>query len=180
MDYDLLAEQVGDPDWSYEALLPFFKKTEKYEGNYPNHKAHGETGDLFVSKLGPNPMVDAFVNAAKEMGFQEKDPNGPQTQSFARLDVTLKDGIRWGTYNAFLKPILKRRTLTIYRYSRVIKVHLDRQKNAYGVTYMRHGMQKFVRARKEIIVSAGAVDSPKLLMLSGIGIKKRLHQVGVK
>jgi choline dehydrogenase-like flavoprotein len=59
------------------------------------------------------------------------------------------------------------------------QIHLDRRKHAYGVTFIRHGMQKFVRAHKEIVVSAGAVDSPKLLMLSGIGIKSHLHQVGV-
>lgn len=57
---------------------------------------------------------------------------------------------------------------------------MDRRKNAYGVTYMRHGMQKFVRAKKEIVISAGAIDSPRLLMLSGIGMRSDLHQVGVR
>lgn len=99
---------------------------------------------------------------------------------FGRMDVTIKDGKRFSTYDAFLKPIESSRpNLKIYLYSKVIKIHLDKSKTAYGLTYLRHGVQKFVRARKEIVISAGAVDSPKLLMLSGIGIKQHLHEIGV-
>ena len=97
------------------------------------------------------------------------------------MDVTIKDGKRFTAYDAFLKNIENRRSnLRIYLYSRAIKIHLDRSKTAYGVTYKRHGFIKFARARKEIIVSAGAIDSPKLLLLSGIGPREDLHSVGVR
>jgi choline dehydrogenase-like flavoprotein len=168
-------------------------------------KYHGSGGPLYVGKLKDRSILaDYFIKAAKEMGFQERDPNSKQSQGFSQLDATLKNGARWGTFEAFLQPILHRRNLVIYRYARVIKIHLDRRKNCYGVTYIRHGMKKFVRARKEVIIrlelysivfqkylygihmyeidihSAGAVDSARLLMLSGIGIKSHLNQVGVR
>jgi choline dehydrogenase-like flavoprotein len=95
------------------------------------------------------------------------------------MDVTIKDGKRFGTYDAFLRPVEHRQNLKIYLYSRALKIHLDKKRNAYGITYRRHGITKFVRATKEIIVSAGAIDTPKLLMLSGIGPKQHLNSVGV-
>ena len=111
----------------------------------------------------------------------------------------MKDGTRFDTHRAYLQPILARRTLTIYRYAYVTKVkltlfciswrdfdytlaysvelqiHLDRQKRAYGVTYYRHGVKMFARADREVVISAGTINSAHLLMLSGIGPKKHLH-----
>jgi len=92
----------------------------------------------------------------------------------------VKDGLRHSTYHAFLEPILNRTNLEIYRYAWVTKVHLDTQtKQALGVTYERHGQQRYVGANKEVILSAGVIDTPKILMLSGIGPSEHLSQFGV-
>ncbi|ODM90564.1 Glucose dehydrogenase [FAD, quinone] [Orchesella cincta] len=179
-DYDELADITGDEEWRYQNLLQFFKKSEDYHGNYGNDKYHGSTGPLYVGKLKTTYLADKFVEAAKELGYPERDLNSEQSAGFSQLDATLKDGRRWSTYEAFIRPIEPYRSnLVIYRYATVIKVHLDRRKSAYGVTYVRHGMQKFVRARREVIISAGAVDSPKLLLLSGIGPRSQLHDLGL-
>lgn len=181
-DYDELADATEDDEWRYENLLPFFKKSEDYHGNYgteKNSKYHGRSGPLYVGKLKTTYLADKFVAAAKEIGYPERDLNSEQKAGFSQLDATLKDGRRWSTYEAFIRPVESRKNLVIYRYARVIKIHLDRRKNAYGLTYVRHGMQKFVRVRREIILSAGAIDSPKLLMLSGIGVRDHLHSVGL-
>lgn len=192
-DYEQLAEATGDPEWRYEELLPLFRKSEDYHGNFhhPSRNGkidseeleeehyHGHTGPLYVGKLKTTYLADKFVAAAKEMGYEERDLNAEQSAGFSQLDATLKDGRRWSTYEAFIRPIQHRTNLVIYRYARVVKIHLDRSKHAYGLTYVRHGMEKFVRAKREIILSAGAVDSPKLLLLSGIGPRDHLHSVGL-
>ena len=115
------------------------------------------------------------------------------------MDVTMKKGTRFDTYRAYLKKLRNRRNLVIYRYSHVVKVrcrfrtfekelfydktlmqvHLDRRKQAYGITYVRHGLTKFVRADKEVILSAGSINTPQLLMLSGIGPKEHLKSLNV-
>lgn len=194
-DYEQLSELTGDPEWRYNELLPFFKKSEDYHGNFHHQLRqnpawgrkleeqeehyHGHTGPLYVGKLKTTYLADKFVAAGKEIGYDETDLNSEQSAGFSQLDATLKDGKRWSTYDAFIKPIHHRTNLAIYRYARAVQVHLDRSRHAYGISYVRHGMKKFVRARKEIIISAGAIDSPKLLLLSGIGPGDHLHSVGL-
>lgn len=121
--------------------------------------------------------------------------------------VTAKGGSRWSTYKAFIEPVLHRENLKVLKYSTVekvrddnanlrrwqckddkilfnaveyqFKVHFDKNNRAYGVTFKRHGRHRFARASKEVILSAGAIDSPKILMLSGVGPKKHLQSIGV-
>lgn len=95
------------------------------------------------------------------------------------MDVTMKRGKRFGSFSAYLKPIRHRKNLVIYRYAQAVKIHLDKRKHAYGVTYTRHGRTVFVRATKEIIVSGGSINSVQLLHLSGIGPKRHLNDKGV-
>lgn len=120
-----------------------------------------------------------FLEAGREMGYPTKDVNGLQEASFGPLDLTIKNGHRQDAYTVFLKPILHRKNLKIYRYARVIKVEFDDKKRAVGLTYLRHGVKRFVKSTKEIILSAGAIDSPKILMLSGVGVQGDLKNLGV-
>lgn len=120
------------------------------------------------------------MDAGKELGFDTKiDLNGPQRTGFGPADASQRNGKRETSYTAFLEPILNRENLVISLYSQAVKVHLDKSNKAIGVWYMQHGTRRYARARKEVIVSGGSVDSPKLLMLSGIGPKEHLKQVGV-
>ena len=99
---------------------------------------------------------------------------------FAPMDVTMKKGTRFGTFRGYLKPIQHRNNLVIYRYAQAMKIHLDKRRHAYGVTYIRHGRKKFVRANREVIVSGGSINSVHLLLLSGIGPKEHLNKKGVR
>ncbi|CAL8117151.1 unnamed protein product [Orchesella dallaii] len=181
-DYDRWAELSGSADWKFDNILRNFKNVEDYHGQYFNEKWHSQDGKgVYVSTVDNTNLVDEFLEAGKEMGYPTKDVNGNQEPSFSRLDVTIKDGRRFGAYPAFLEPVLDRSNLYIYRYARVTKVHLNKKtKRAYGVTYKRHGIEHFVRAKREIILSAGVIDSPKILQLSGIGPKVHLDNLGIK
>lgn len=120
------------------------------------------------------------MNAGKELGFDSKiDLNGPQRTGFGSADASQRNGKRETSYTAFLEPILDRENLVISKYSQAVKIHLDKSNRAVGVWYVQHGNRKYVRATKEVIVSGGSVDSPKLLMLSGIGPKEHLKELGV-
>ncbi|XP_021951243.2 uncharacterized GMC-type oxidoreductase Mb1310 [Folsomia candida] len=184
-DYDRWADVTGDEEWNFENVMPFFKSSSNYHGHNPNpifHRTVSPTAPdegLFVGQTIPYGIRE-WLSAAAEKGYHVEDPNALQRESFGRMDVTIKDGQRFGTYAAFLQgKVEARRNLWIYLYSRAIKVHLDKDRVAYGVTYRRHGKTRFVRARKEIILSAGAVDTPRLLLLSGIGPKRELNELGI-
>ncbi|ODM87010.1 Glucose dehydrogenase [FAD, quinone], partial [Orchesella cincta] len=154
-----------------------YDRWAKLSGSDDGEKWHSQKGNgIYVSTVGHDNLVDEFLEAGREMGYPTKDVNGNQEPSFSRLDVSIKEGRRFGAYPGFLEPVLDRTNLFIYRYAHVNKIHLEKKTNrAYGITYKRHGVERFVRARREIIISAGAIDSPKLLMLSGIGPKKHLE-----
>jgi len=109
--------------------------------------------------------------------------SGSFPYGFSKIDYNLKKGLRQSSYHGFLLPFLNeevRRNLTIYRYSWATKIRIDKiSKRAVGVEYKRHGRMRYVKARKEVIVSGGALESPKLLMLSGIGPEHHLEQMGI-
>jgi choline dehydrogenase-like flavoprotein len=109
-----------------------------------------------------------------------QDMNKEQIEGFQPIDFNSKNGRRWGTYQAFLEPILGRPNLHVSRYSTATKIHLDINKRAHGVTYTRHGVTRYAEARKEIILSAGIFESARLLMLSGIGNRNDLLSVGIE
>ncbi|CAL8100281.1 unnamed protein product [Orchesella dallaii] len=181
-DYDKWAELSGSNEWKFDNILRNFKNIEDYHGMYYNEKWRSKNGrGVYVSTVQHTNLLDEFFQAGRELGYPIRDVNGDQKSSFSRLEVAIKDGRRFGAYQAFLEPVLNRTNLHIYRYARVTKIHLTKKtKRAYGVTYKRHGVEHFVRAKREIIVSAGAIDSPKLLMLSGIGPKVHLETQGIK
>ncbi|OXA48940.1 Oxygen-dependent choline dehydrogenase [Folsomia candida] len=168
-DFDNWANLTQDEGWSYENLLPYFKKSENYQGNFKNESFHGTGGPLTISTSDFAPLLRPWLEAAKEMGFHVEDPNAMQSKGFSQVENTIKNGKRCSVYEAFIKPALTRENLKVIRYAHVTRVNLDENNAATGVTYVRHGKEVTIHARNEVIVSAGAIGSPQLLMLSGIG-----------
>lgn len=101
-------------------------------------------------------------------------------EAFSPMDLTIKNGHRHDAYSAFIKPIIDRKNLKIYRYARVTKVKFNENRKAVGVIYKRHGVEHFVKAKLEVILSAGSLETPKLLMLSQIGPQRHLTSIGVR
>ncbi|XP_035709623.1 glucose dehydrogenase [FAD, quinone] isoform X1 [Folsomia candida] len=181
-DFNQWAEMTGDDSWSYENVIPFFKKLEDYHGyeTPESAKYHGKGGPMHIEKLRFAPGLEHWLEAGKELGYDQIDANGYQRVGFGGMDVTMKNGRRFSTYSGYIKPILDRRNLKIYRYAEVTKIHLDHTNTATGVTYMRHGVTREAKVSKEVILSAGSINSPKLLMLSGIGPRDHLTEIGIE
>lgn len=176
-DFDYWAH-LGNHGWSYKDVLPFFKKSEDQQNPYlaKNTFFHSTGGPLPVSDFRyETPLTQAFLQGAKHMGFETGDINGESPFRFTKVQGTTKSGARFSTAKAFLSPAKDRSNLRILVGTRVSKVIIRRRK-ARGVILHRNGRKQFVKARREVIVSAGAVESPKLLMLSGIGPKHQLRR----
>ncbi|XP_064107282.1 glucose dehydrogenase [FAD, quinone]-like [Macrobrachium nipponense] len=179
-DFDHWAS-LGNPVWDYESVLPYFKKSEGYVGprllyteNY-----HGRTGPLIVTPDEGGVFTEAFLRAGQYLGYNIIDPNGPEQIGFAPVDYTINRGERWSPAMAYLAPAARRPNLHILHSATVMKIIFNGNKRAVGVVYKYHGEVSTAIASKEIILSAGALASPKLLMLSGLGPKDHLHQHGV-
>lgn len=178
-DYDSWAE-AGAKGWSYEEVLPFFLKSE---GNniYDEPTTYRNTkGPLNVSKFKVGKGCEHFINAAKEIGFKERDFNAEfHENSVWRLEGTIKNGIRHSTDEAFLRQASFRPNLHILTGAHVTKILINSKKIATGVEYFRNGKFFTTFTKKEIILSAGAFESPKILMQSGIGPKDHLESFGI-
>jgi choline dehydrogenase len=174
-------DYLGNHGWSFEDVLPFFKKSEDFDGGASEY--HGAGGPLSVRTC-PNPtaVAHAFVHAAVELGYDgpDWDYNGARQEDGASIykhNIT-REGKRASTAVSYLKPILDRKNLTIQTFAQVMKIILQGTRAA-GVEYVREGKTHQVKADKEVILSAGAFDSPRLLMLSGIGPTQQLKSHGV-
>jgi choline dehydrogenase len=173
-DYDRWA-QLGLPGWSYADVLPHFRKSE---GHVQRRDAfHGQSGPLTVCRArGKNPLFDLFVAAGKEAGHRFNDDfNGAEQEGFGRYDFTIRRGKRCSTSKAFLRPILDRPNLTVMTHALTRRLLVENRK-AVGVELVANGESRRVGAGREIVLSAGAVNSPQLLMLSGIGDAEELRQ----
>lgn len=178
-DYDEWAA-LGNKGWSYQDVLPSFKKSEHNE-NIAN-EYHGKNGLLNVTfpKYFQTPFAQAFVEACKETGIPEnKDYNGEKQEGASLFQFTIKDGMRHSAATAFLKPALHCANLTVITNALVKQILIEHEK-ATGVEYItgKNSTQK-VYASKEVILSAGAFQSPQLLMLSGIGDAEELNAHGI-
>ena len=176
-DYDTWMES-GAAGWAYSDVLPFFIKSEDQE-NGPS-EFHGSGGPLSVQNLRhSNPLSNTFISAALEAGFEKSsDFNGRQQRGFDYYQVTQRDGRRCSAAVAYLRPALARPNLTVSTHSLVEKVILDGDQ-ATGIRYRRKGQIRTATAGK-IILSGGAINSPQLLMLSGIGPVDQLRSVGIE
>ncbi len=177
-DYDRWA-QLGLDGWSYEDVLPAFLRSEGHVERSGVH--HGTGGELTVCRArGTNPLFDAFVEAGHQAGHPVNDDfNGPEQQGIGRYDFTIRRGRRCSTSAAFLHPIRHRRNLSTATGSLVRRVVVDGG-CATGVEMARGGGTRTVGARREVILCAGTVNSPQLLMLSGIGPGDALRRHGIR
>lgn len=177
-DYDGWAA-LGNPGWAFADLLPLFKRAENSHC-FTNNEYHGNSGPLHVSFLrSPSPANDAFRAACIEKGIPfNPDYNGAQQYGISPTQATQYNGERWNAARAYLHANADRQNLTVRTGCHTRKV-LFEGKTAVGVEYRQHGHVLQVRARQEVILSAGAYGSPQLLMLSGIGPLAELQKHGI-
>lgn len=172
-------EANGADGWSYADVLPYFKRAE--------HRDEG--GDAWRGSDGPlktrygslkNPLYRAFIGAAVEAGYAESDDlNGYRQEGFGRFDMTVYKGQRWSTAAAYLKPALKRKNLYVIYNAVATKIEIQDGK-AEAVEYICDGQKQMVSARQEIVLSSGPINTPKLLMLSGVGLESELMEHGIE
>ena len=176
-DYDGWAE-VGCPGWAYADVLPYFKRCEDNERFHDDY--HGSGGPLGVSDpVRPLPISAAFLRAAQQAGLPyNPDFNGRAQEGCGYYQVTNRDARRCSAVEAFLRPAMARRNLTVRTRALATRVVIENGR-AVGVDCNRRGRSAPVRAAREVIVSAGAIGSPKLLMLSGIGRGDDLQASGI-
>jgi choline dehydrogenase len=166
-DYDQW-RQLGLAGWSFADVLPYFKRAEANENGADDF--HGGDGPLAVSNgRSEVPLFKAYVEAGRQAGFPvTPDFNGYQQEGFGAYQLTIKDGKRWSTANAYLKPVLNRPNLKVEVKALTHKV-LFEGKSATGVVYKQDGVEKTALAKREVILCGGAVNTPQTLLLSGIG-----------
>lgn len=179
-DFDHWA-QAGAAGWSYADVLPYYKRMENWHasGHGGDPDWRGTDGPLHVTRgRRDNPLFRTFVEAGKQAGFETTDDyNGQKQEGFGPMEQTVWKGRRWSAANAYLKPALKRDNLGLVRcFARKVVIENGR---AVGVEIERGGKIETIRADREVIVAASAINSPKLLMLSGIGPAAHLKQHGI-
>ncbi|XP_023159558.2 glucose dehydrogenase [FAD, quinone] [Drosophila hydei] len=183
-DYDRW-KALGNPGWGYDELLPYFRK---YEGSLipdadSGQARHGRKGPVKISYSAYHtPIATAFVEASQQAGLTRGDYNGVNQLGVSYLQANIGNGTRCSSNRAYLYPLKgKRQNLHIKKKALVTKVLIDPQTKAtYGIMMQADGRMQKVLARKEVIVSAGAINTPQLLMLSGVGPAKHLREVGIK
>jgi choline dehydrogenase len=176
-DYDRWA-QMGLPGWSYDEVLPAFRRSEAHAERAD--KFHGKQGELTVCRArGKNVLFDVFVKAGVEAGHGFNDDfNGAVQDGFGRYDFTIKNGKRWSTSRAFLYPALSRANLTVKTGALTGRIVTENGR-AVGVDYSVGGTRKRARATREVVLSAGTVNSPQMLLLSGIGPADEIRKHGL-
>lgn len=177
-DFDEWQEQ-GAEGWSYRDCLPYFMKAETWAFGADDYR--GGQGPLGVNNGNnmQNPLYQAFVDAGVDAGyFSTADYNGERQEGFGAMHMTVKNGRRWSTANAYLRPAMARDNLTVVTHALVHKVLLD-GKRATGVRYEKDGKLVDVAASEEVILCAGSIGSPHLLQLSGIGNREVLEQANI-
>jgi len=170
----------GASGWDYAHCLPYFKKAETWAFGADTYR--GDKGPLSVNNGNrmKNPLYGAFIDAGEQAGYiRTEDYNGRQQEGFGPMHMTVKNGVRWSTANAYLKPVLKRSNLTVITHALVEKILLEGKK-AVGVQYEHGGQVKKSLVDKEVILSAGPIGSPHLLQLSGIGSRSVLEKAGIE
>ena len=177
-DYDFWSAQ-GNSGWGWSDVLPYFQKSEC--NTRGADALHGGSGPLHVSDLrDPNPLAQAFVQAAVQAGHvHNHDFNGPSQEGVGLYQVTHHNGERCSAAKAYLTPVRSRTNLEVITKARVLRILMEGRK-AVGVEYEQGGQVQQLRRRREVLLCAGALQSPQLLMLSGIGPGAQLQQHGIE
>ena len=173
-------ERAGNPGWGYQALLPYFKRLEQHPaGDTEFHSSRGLIGITPLKGLA-HPICQSYLRAAGELGYPLNDDfNGATIEGAGLYETNIRRGRRDSSNTAYLKPALERSNLTLKHVCQVHQILFDDQRRATGIRYREQGQLKTLRARREVIICAGAVDSPKLLMLSGLGDSEKLQHQGI-
>jgi choline dehydrogenase len=176
-DFDGWAK-AGATGWSYDEVLPYFRRIETFARGGDEYR--GDDGPLFVgdhrSRTG---ITEMLVRAAQQAGLPfNPDYNGPTQEGVGYLQVTQRLGSRWSAADAWLRPAMSRKNLTVRSKTQVLRVEIDHGR-ATGVWVQGPAGPELVRAHREVILSAGAIGSPQLLMLSGVGPSDHLREMGV-
>ncbi|MDG4908682.1 choline dehydrogenase [Mesorhizobium sp. WSM4898] len=176
-DFDHWAEQ-GAAGWGFADVLPYFKRMEDSDGGEDGWRGQG--GPLHVQRgTRKNPLYGAFLEAGRQAGFELTDDyNGSKQEGFGAMEQTIWRGRRWSAANAYLKPALKRKNVSLLKgFARRVVIENQR---AVGVEIEAHKQIQVVKARREVIVAASSINSPKILMLSGIGPGAHLQENGIE
>ncbi len=169
---------LGNPGWGWEDVLPFFKKSEDFDWHSAHHGTGGPQHVTDVSRHA-HPICHSFIEAAQALGYPfSSDFNGGKPEGVGFYHINTKGGWRASTANAFLRPARKRKTLKLLTNAHATRVVLEGRR-AVGVEYTCGGKSLFAKAGREVILAGGAINSPMLLMLSGIGDADQLKTVGV-
>ena len=171
-------EAEGAKGWGYRNVLPYFRRAETFRG--PAEAYRGDAGPLATAQGGQcNPLYDAFIEAGRQAGYAVgADLNGERQEGFGPLDMTVKDGVRSSTANAYLRPAMKRRNLAVLTHALVTRIAFEGRRAA-GVHYRRRGREQKASARREIILCGGPINSPQLMKLSGVGPADELRSLGI-
>lgn len=177
-EYDLWRDDFGLTEWSSEQVKPVFHAIENYVSG--GHPQRGRQGPVTVTEFSPHhPLMNAFLDACESSGIpRTSDYNGPSYEGAGYLQFNTQRGLRWSTREAYLRPALRSGNLEIRSKAYAQRVLFD-GKRAVGVEYWQDGVRHSVRCKREVILSAGALQSPQLLELSGIGDAARLQQYGI-
>jgi choline dehydrogenase len=180
-DFDTWSD-LGARGWSYADVLPYYKRMESWDsaGHGGDPDWRGSNGPMHVTRgKRDNPLVTAFVDAGRQAGYETTDDyNGFKQEGFGPMEHTIFKGQRWSAANAYLKPALKRKNCSILKaFARKIIINQGR---ATGVEVERKGRIIVIEAMREVIIASSSLNSPKLLMLSGIGPAAHLREHGIK
>ncbi|MFT5218937.1 MAG: choline dehydrogenase [Planctomycetota bacterium] len=179
MDYDEW-ESLGAKEWGYQNCLPYFKKADDWFFDPDQYRNKG--GPLSVNNGNnmQNPLYRAFIEAGAEAGYMKTDDyNGRQQEGFGAMHMTVKNGVRWSTANAYLKPAMNRPNLTVITEALTQRLIMEGKK-VTGVEFIRNGQLQILNVNREVLLSAGPIASPHLLQLSGIGPGQVLQQAGIE
>ncbi len=177
-DYDTW-EAMGAQGWSYADVLPYFQRMESWHGDTGDASFRGSNGPMHITR-GPrkNPLFDAFIEAGRQAGYPvTPDYNGQSQEGFGAMEATIWQGRRWSVASAYLRPAMKHGNVSLIRaFARRVVIENGR---AVGVEIERGGQIEVIRANDEVIVAAAPINTPKILMLSGIGDGAHLADHGI-
>lgn len=178
-DYNRWAHQYGLDDWGFEQVLPYFQKQESWSESTANTR--GRTGPVHVQRCRyRDPLIEAYAQASQQTGFDWVDDYNAQEQvGFSKLQMSIKKGSRCSASRAYLHPVLRRKNLTVHVKSQALQIIFDKQR-AVGIEYLKDGQVTKAYASAEVILSGGVINTPQLLMLSGIGDQAQLQQHGIQ
>ncbi len=171
-------EEEGAKGWGYRNVLPYFRRAESFAGGADAYR--GADGPLTTAHgRKSNPLYGAFIEAGRQAGYAvSADLNGERQEGFGALDMTVRDGVRASAANAYLKPAMKRPNLKVLTHALATRVAFEGRRAA-GVHYRRGGRERLARARREVILCGGPINSPQLLKLSGVGPARELRALGI-